>query len=40
MYILKILFQELQVWLTAPRKDSQPPRAQLETASWGTAGDI
>ena len=34
MHILTLLFQELQVRLTTPRRDSQPPGAQLKTTTW------
>ena len=40
MHMLKLLFQELQTWLTSPRRDSQPPGAQLKTTAWGKAGDV
>ena len=40
MHTLKLSFQELQVGLATPGRDSPPPGAQLKTTAWGAAGDI
>ena len=40
MHLLKLLFQELHVRPTTPRRESLPSGAQLKITAWGTSGDI